>query len=243
LGQNVNSYGRDAKGDGETYDFADLLSDIDKIEGDYVLRFMTSHPKDASKKLIDVMASSRHVARQFHLPMQSGSDRILKAMNRHYDRAKYLDTVTYLRKMIPDVTISSDIIVGFPGETEQDFCDTLSMLDEVGFDMTYSFIYSPRKGTPAAEMEDQIPDNVKGERMNRLLEKQNSIALEKNKPMENTVIRVLCDGPSKNNPSVYSGRSEGNKIVLFKGDESDIGKFINVKKTKAETFALNGEKV
>ncbi len=244
LGQNVNSYGKDAKSDdGEVYDFADLLSDIDKIEGEYLIRFMTSHPKDASDKLIDVIASSKHIAHQFHLPMQSGSDRILKAMNRHYDTEKYLRTVEYLRKKVPDVTISSDIIVGFPGETEEDFCDTLKMLRRVRFDMTYSFIYSPRKDTPAATMECQIPDEVKGERFNRLLELQNEIALEKNKPMENKIVNVLCDGPSKNNDSVYSGRSEGNKIVLFDGNEDDIGKFVTLKITRAETFALYGEKV
>ena len=244
LGQNVNSYGKDAKSDdGEVYDFADLLSDIDKIEGDYYIRFMTSHPKDASDKLIDVIASSKHIAHQFHLPMQSGSDTVLKAMNRHYDREKYLRTVDYLREKVPDVTISSDIIVGFPGETDEDFEDTLEMLRRVRFDMTYSFIYSPRKDTPAAAMDCQIPDAVKGERMNRLLEAQNAIALEKNKPMENKVIKVLCDGPSKNNEDVYSGRSEGNKIVLFDGCESDVGEFLNIKITRAETFALYGEKI
>ncbi len=244
LGQNVNSYGKDAKSDdGEVYDFADLLRDIDKIEGDYHIRFMTSHPKDASDKLIDVIASSRHVAHQFHLPMQSGSDRILKAMNRHYDTEKYLRTVNYLREKVPDVTISSDIIVGFPGESDEDFEATLEMLRKVRFDMTYSFIYSPRKDTPAAAMECQIPDAIKGERMNRLLETQNEIALEKNKPLENKILRVLCDGKSKNNENVYSGRTEGNKIVLFDGNESDTGKFVDILITRAETFALYGEKV
>ena len=244
LGQNVNSYGKDAKSDdGEVYDFADLLADIDKIEGDYYIRFMTSHPKDASNKLIDVIAESKHVAHQFHLPMQSGSDSILKAMNRHYDTEKYLRTVDYLRKRVPDVTISSDIIVGFPSETDEDFEATLDMLRRVKFDMTYSFIYSPRKDTPAAAMNCQIPDGIKGERMNRLLETQNAIALEKNKPMEGKIIKVLCDGPSKNNENVYSGRSEGNKIVLFDGDESDIGRFLSIKITRAETFALYGEKI
>ncbi len=243
LGQNVNSYGKDAKSDdGDVYDFADLLSDIDRIEGDYLIRFMTSHPKDASDKLIDVMAESKHIAHQFHLPMQSGSDRILKEMNRHYDTAKYLRTVEYLRKKIPDITISSDIIVGFPGESEEDFEGTLEMLRRVRFDMTYSFIYSPRKDTPAAVMECQVPDEVKSERFNRLLALQNDIALEKNKPIEGKTIKVLCDGKSKNNENVYSGRSEGNKIVLFDGDESDIGKFIDLKITRAETFALYGEK-
>lgn len=244
LGQNVNSYGKDAKSDdGEVYDFADLLSDIDKIEGDYHIRFMTSHPKDASDKLIDVIAASKHVAHQFHLPMQSGSDRILKEMNRHYDTAKYLRTVDYLREKVTDVTISSDIIVGFPGETEEDFEATLEMLRKVRFDMTYSFIYSPRKDTPAAAMECQIPEEVKGARFNRLLEVQNEIALEKNKPLEDKIIRVLCDGPSKNNEDVYSGRTEGNKIVLFDGNEDDVGKFVELKITHAETFALYGEKI
>ena len=244
LGQNVNSYGKDAKSDdGEIYDFADLLRDIDKIEGDYFIRFMTSHPKDASRKLIDVIAESKHIAHQFHLPMQSGSDSILKAMNRHYDREKYLSTVDYLRKRVPDVTMSSDIIVGFPGETDEDFEATLEMLQRVRFDMTYSFIYSPRKDTPAAAMECQISDTVKGERMNRLLETQNAIALERNKPLEGRILKVLCDGKSKNNENVYSGRTEGNKIVLFDGDERDVGRFIEIKITRAETFALYGEKI
>ncbi len=244
LGQNVNSYGKDAKSDdGEVYDFADLLADIDKIEGDYHIHFVTSHPKDASHKLIDVMAESKHIARQFHLPMQSGSDRVLKAMNRHYDTEKYLGTVEYLRERIPDVTISSDIIVGFPGETGEDFEDTLKMLEKVRFDMIYSFIYSPRKDTPAAAMDCQIADQVKGERFNRLLALQNDIALEKNKPMEGKTVRVLCDGPSKNNDDVYSGRTEGNKIVLFDGNEADTGKFIELKIVRAETFALYGEKI
>ena len=244
LGQNVNSYGKDAKSDdGEVYDFADLLRDIDKIEGDYFIRFMTSHPKDASSKLIDVIAGSKHIAHQFHLPMQSGSDKVLREMNRHYDTEKYLGTVDYLRRKIPDITISSDIIVGFPGETEEDFECTLEMLKKVRFDMTYSFIYSPRKGTPAAEMECQIPEDVKGERFNRLLSLQNDIALEKNKPMEGKIIKVLCDGPSKNNDNVFSGRSEGNKIVLFNGNADDVGRFVELKIARAETFALYGEKV
>ena len=244
LGQNVNSYGKDAKSDdGEVYDFADLLRDIDKIEGDYFIRFMTSHPKDASRKLIDVIADSKHIAHQFHLPMQSGSDTILKAMNRHYNTEKYLATVDYLRERVPDVTMSSDIIVGFPGESDEDFEATLRMLRRVKFDMTYSFIYSPRKDTPAAAMDCQIPDSIKGERMNRLLETQNEIALEKNKPLEGKILRVLCDGKSKNNENVYSGRTEGNKIVLFDGDESDVGKFVNIKIDRAETFALYGDKI
>ena len=243
LGQNVNSYGKDAKGDaGESYDFADLLADLDKIEGDYYLHFMTSHPKDASRKLIDVMASSKHIARQFHLPMQSGSDRILKRMNRHYDRERYLSTVDYLYEKIPDVTITSDIIVGFPGETEEDFAGTLEMIERVRFDMTYSFIFSPRVGTPAAEMEDNATDKEKGERFNRLLEVQNKIGYEKNQTLVGKTVRVLCDGRSKNNPEVFCGRTEGNKIVLFDGCDTDTGNFVELKITRADTFALYGEK-
>ena len=235
LGQNVNSYAK-----GKDYDFADLLSELDKIEGDFILRFMTSHPKDASYKLIDVMASSTHVAHQFHLPLQSGSDAVLKAMNRHYDKARYLDIVRYIREKMPDAALSSDIIVGFPGETDADFEDTMEILDTVRFDMLFSFIYSPRKGTPAAEKE-QIDPKIKGERFDRLLALQHDIALEKNQPMVGKVVRVLCDGPSKNNPAVYSGREEGNKIVFFAASPEDTGKFVNVKINRADAFALWGE--
>ena len=236
LGQNVNSY---AKGMG--YDFADLLCELDKIEGDFILRFMTSHPKDASYKLIDVMANSKHIAHQFHLPLQSGSDKILKAMNRHYDKARYLDIVRYIREKMPDAALSSDIIVGFPGETDQDFEDTMQILDTVRFDMLFSFIYSPRKGTPAAEME-QVDAKITGKRFDRLLALQHDIALEKNQPMVGKTIRVLCDGPSKNNPEIYSGREEGNKIVFFHASPEDTGKFVNVKIDRADAFALWGEK-
>ena len=235
LGQNVNSYAK-----GKDYDFADLLSELDKIEGEYVLRFMTSHPKDASYKLIDVMASSKHIAHQFHLPLQSGSDSILKAMNRHYDKARYLDIVRYIREKMPDAALSSDIIVGFPGETDADFEDTMDILRTVRFDMLFSFIYSPRKGTPAAEKE-QIDPKIKGERFDRLLALQHDIALEKNQPMVGKTIRVLCDGPSKNNPEIYSGREEGNKIVFFAATPEQIGKFVNVKIDRADAFALWGE--
>ena len=235
LGQNVNSYAK-----GKDYDFADLLSELDKIEGDFILRFMTSHPKDASYKLIDVMASSTHVAHQFHLPLQSGSDAVLKAMNRHYDKARYLDIVRYIREKMPDAALSSDIIVGFPGETDADFEDTMEILSTVRFDMLFSFIYSPRKGTPAAEKE-QIDPKIKGERFDRLLALQHDIALQKNQPMVGKVVRVLCDGPSKNNPAVYSGREEGNKIVFFAASPEDTGKFVNVKINRADAFALWGE--
>ncbi len=239
LGQNVNSYGKDAEDD---FDFADLLAALDGIEGDFLLRFMTSHPKDASRKLIDVMASSRHIAHQFHLPMQSGSDAILRAMNRHYDTARYLDTVDYLRARIPDVTITSDIIVGFPGETDADFEATLTMLERVKFDMLYSFIYSPRKGTPAAEWE-QVDPAVKSARFARLLEVQNAIAVERNQPLVGKTLRVLCDGVSKNNPALYAGRTEGNKIAFFEGKPEDTGRYVDFLVERADAFALYGKRV
>ncbi len=235
LGQNVNSYGK-----GTDTDFADLLAELDTIEGDYWLRFMTSHPKDASHKLIDVMANGKHIAHQFHLPLQSGNDTVLKAMNRHYNMDRYMDSVHYMRKLMPDVTVTSDIIVGFPGETEEQFEDTLRALRDVRFDMLYSFIYSPRKGTPAAEKE-QIPDTMKGNRFDRLLATQNEIAQAKNMPLVGETLRVLCDGVSKGDDSVYSGRTEGNKIVFFKGTPDLVGQFVNVEINKAEAFALWGE--
>ena len=238
LGQNVNSY---AKGSDWGYDFADLLAALDAIEGDFTLRFMTSHPKDASSHLIDVMARGKHIAHHFHLPMQSGSDAILKKMNRHYDRARYLAIVKELRERIPDITLTSDIIVGFPGESEQDFEDTLDMLRTVRFDMLYSFIYSARKGTTAAEMV-QIPPEVQGARFDRLLALQNEIAAEKNIALVGQTVRVLCDGASKNDENYCSGRTDGNKIVLFHGDAKALtGQFVWVKIDRAEPFALYGE--
>ena len=240
LGQNVNSYGKDA---GYPYDFADLLAELDTIPGDYVLRFMTSHPKDASRKLIDVMAASTHVAHQFHLPMQSGSDRILRIMNRHYDTAQYLATVDYMREKMPDVTLTSDIIVGFPGETEEDFAGTLDMLRRVRFDMLYSFIYSPRKGTPAAEMPDRIPKPVQQERFDRLLALQGEIGAEKNAALVGETLRVLCDGVSKNNPALLSGRTDGYKIVFFPGNPDSAGTFVRVRIDRTDAFALYGTKI
>ena len=238
LGQNVNSYGKDS---GREYDFADLLAELDKIEGDYLLHFMTSHPKDATKKLIDVMATSKHIARQFHLPLQSGSDRILSLMNRRYDFEKYIGIVDYIREKMPDATVTSDIIVGFPSETEEDFEATLDALRRAKYDMIFSFIYSPRKGTPAAEMAEQIPPEVQKERFDRLLKVQAQISLDSNKPYEGRTVRVLCDGRSKNNNEVFSGRTDGGKIVFFDAEDNDKGCFINVNIEKADTFALYGK--
>ena len=240
LGQNVNSYGKDGDFD---CDFADLLDRLASIEGDYVLHFMTSHPKDATHKLIDVMSKHERIAKHFHLPMQSGSDDVLRRMNRRYDTERYYGIVEYIREKMPECVITSDIIVGFPGETEEDFEGTLNMLRKVRFDMLYSFIYSPRKGTPAAEMEDQIPREVQNARFDRLLALQNEIALEKNLPMVDKTVKVLCDGESKTNSDVYSGRTEGNKIVFFEGAPSDKGKLVSVKIERAEAFALYGSKI
>ncbi|MBP3376340.1 MAG: tRNA (N6-isopentenyl adenosine(37)-C2)-methylthiotransferase MiaB [Clostridia bacterium] len=238
LGQNVNSYGKDS---GFDYDFADLLCELDKIEGDYLIHFMTSHPKDATRKLIDVMADSRHVAKHFHLPMQSGSDRVLKVMNRKYDFEKYISTLDYIRERIEGVTVTSDIIVGFPGETEEDFEDTMRALRRARFDMIYSFQYSPRKGTPAAAMDCQIPKEIKGARFDRMLALQDEISYESNKKLEGRILRVLCDGPSKNNRDIFSGRTEGGKIVFFEGTDADIGNFVDVNIERADTFALSGK--
>ena len=237
LGQNVNSYGVDSSFD---YDFADLLYELDKIEGDYIIHFMTSHPKNASKKLIDVMAESRHVARHFHLPMQSGSDSVLKVMNRRYDFKKYIEILDYIREKMPDCTVSSDIIVGFPTETDADFEDTLAALERARFDMIFSFLYSPRKGTPAAEME-QIPQEVKQARFDRMLALQNSICLEQNKKAEGKTLRVLCEGASKNNADTFFGRTEGGKIVFFEPCPENIGEFVNVNIERGDTFALYGK--
>ncbi len=240
LGQNVNSYGKDS-GD---CDFADLVSEICSLDGDFILRFMTSHPKDASRKLIDVMADSKKCAKQFHLPLQSGSARVLKAMNRRYTPESYLEVVGYMRERMPDIAISSDIIVGFPGETDEEFGETLDMLERVRFDMIYSFIYSPRKLTPAAEMDCQISPEVKSQRMERLLEVQNAISLEKNQAAVGAVQRVLIEGESRSDPTMLTGRNDANKLVHIPRSplsESKIGEFAEVKITRAETFALFGE--
>ncbi len=237
LGQNVNSYGKDL---GMDYDFADLLRDVSAIEGDYLLHFMSSHPKDATHKLIDVMATCPHIAPHFHLPMQSGSDKVLKAMNRRYDTEKYYGIVEYMRQKMPDITITSDIIVGFPGETEEDFEGTLAMLRRVSFDMLYSFIFSPRKGTPADTMPDPVPDAVKSERFARLLSLQNEISLEKNLPLEGKILRVLCDGVSKTNDALCQGRTADGKIVFFACDPARMGTYVSVHIDRADHYALYG---
>ena len=234
LGQNVNSFAGGCS-------FAELIEKISDIDGDFRLRFMTSHPKDVSDELISAMAKSRNAAHHFHLPLQSGSDAVLKAMNRHYDRAHYLSIAEKLRAAMPDIALTTDIIVGFPGETEEDFEETLDILRRVRFDMIYSFIYSPRSGTPAARMENQIPDDIKSARMQRLLAVQDEISYAKNCDAVGKVLRVLADGASKNDPAVYAGRSEAGKLVHFRTDTDVTGQFVNVRITRAEPFCLHGE--
>ena len=236
LGQNVNSYG---KGLDPRPTFAQLISEIDRIDGDYWLRFMTSHPKDCTRELIDAIADSRHISLHLHLPFQSGSDRVLKAMNRRYTREKYLGIVNYAKERIPDVSLTSDVIVGFPGETYEDFQQTLSLIREVGFTSLFTFIYSPRKGTPAAEMDDPVSDEEKGRWFRELLDVQEEIAAERCAAMVGRVERVLVEENAKGDGRL-SGRTSGNIIVEFTGDDSLIGSFQNVKITEARNWILKG---
>ena len=237
LGQNVNSYGKTLE---EKKTFAQLLAEIDKIEGDYWLRFMTSHPKDCSKELIDVIAESKHISSHLHLPFQSGSDRVLKAMNRSYNREKYLDIINYAKKRIPDLSLTSDIIVGFPGETYEEFLETVSLIKEVEFTSLFTFIYSPRKGTPAAEMEDPYSHEEKTKWFSELLKAQEEIAAKRCASMVGRTVKVLVEGKT-DKEGILTGRTSGNIIVDFEGDESLIGTFSNIRITKARNWILNGE--
>ena len=238
LGQNVNSYGKDLDGKPSV---AYLINEISKLEGNFWLHLMTSHPKDATSEMIDAIADSKYCANCFHLPLQSGSDAILKKMNRHYDIERYLSVVSELKEKCKGITLTTDIIVGFPGETEEDFQKTLDVVRSVKYDSIYTFIYSPRRGTPAAEMEAQIPEEIQKERFNRLVDLQNSISKEFNDAMVGKTVRVLVDGRSKNNENVYMSRTENNRIVHFESEKDYTGQFINIKITRGDTFALYGE--
>jgi tRNA-2-methylthio-N6-dimethylallyladenosine synthase len=238
LGQNVNSYG---KGLEPEIDFAELLKRVNKVEGLERIRFMTSHPKDVSDKLISAMAECEKVCEHGHFALQSGSSRILEKMNRKYTREQYLELVKKLRKAMPDIAISTDIIVGFPGETEEDFEDTLSIVKEIEFDSVFTFIYSQREGTPAATHEEQIPEDVKHERFNRLVKVVNDILAKKNKEYEGKIVEVLVEGPSKNDETKLMGRTRTNKLVNFEGNDDIIGTLVRVKITKAQSFSLIGE--
>lgn len=239
LGQNVNSYGKDFDG----YDFSDLLKDASEIEGISRIRFMTSHPKDISRKLIDTMVSSERIMPHLHLPVQSGSDNILKKMNRGYSSGQYMDIVTYARSVMPDISITTDIIVGFPGESEVDFMKTLNLMGEVRFDSAFTFIFSPRKGTPAATFTDQVSEEVKKERFNRLIELQNKCSLESNIKTIGTIQEVLVEGISHNKSDALTGRTRHNKLVNFKFDDVlyNEGDIVNVEITDAKTFSLEGK--
>ncbi len=238
LGQNVNSYGKDLDG-GLT--FAELLDEVCKIDKIERVRFMTSHPKDISDELIEVMARNEKICKQLHLPVQCGSDRILKKMNRSYTREKYLQIVKKVRERMPEIVLSTDIIVGFPGETNEDFEDTLSILKEVEYDLVFSFIYSKRKGTPAAEMPDCITEEEKHRNFDRMQEVQNEISKRRNDAYLGKVEKVLVEGFSKTNSDVLSGRTDGGKVVNFPGGSELVGKLVNVKITETKTWSLTGE--
>ena len=235
LGQNVNSYGKDLS---EKVDFADLLAEIAKIPGEFLIRFMTSHPRDASKKLFDTMAAEPKIAKQLHLPFQSGSSRILKAMNRHYDREHYLELVNYAKSVMPDLVLTSDVIVGFPGETEEDFKETLSLISEVHYDSLFTFIFSPRPGTPAASMEDPTPKEEKNRRFDELCALQNSISESIHNGYVGKTLRCLVDGKDKD---LLTARTEGGRLVRFCGDENLIGTFKDITITGATTWSLTGK--
>ena len=240
LGQNVNSYaGVDQNG--VKWSFARLLREVDRIPGIERIRFMTSHPRDLSDELIQCFAELKHLCRQIHLPVQAGSDKVLKEMNRHYDSAHYLELIEKLRAACPEISISTDIIVGFPGETDEDFMSTIELVNKVRYDSAFTFIYSVRKGTPAEKYTNQVPEETKHARFNRLVDAIHKIQEEKAADYQDAVLDVLVEGYSKTDKTMLTGRTESNKTVDFSGDPSLIGKIVSVRITKAQTFSLYGE--
>lgn len=235
LGQNVNSYGKDLSCG---VDFADLLEQIAQIPGDFLIRFMTSHPRDASEKLFDTMAKYDKIAKQLHLPFQSGSSRVLKAMNRHYDRETYLKKVLYAKSVMPDLVLTSDVIVGFPGETEEEFEETISLIEQVHYDSLFTFIFSPRTGTPAASMEDPTPKEEKNRRFDKLCARQNAISEEIHRSYVGKRMRCLVDGTDKD---LLTARTEGGRLVRFAGCPELIGTYQYITITGATTWSLTGE--
>lgn len=240
LGQNVNSYGKNLE---NPISFAQLLQEIEKIEGLERIRFMTSHPKDLSDELIEVMKNSKKICKHLHLPLQSGSSRILKIMNRHYDKEKYLELVDKIRKALPDIALTTDIIVGFPGETEEDFEETLDVVRKVEYDSAYTFIYSKRTGTPAASMEDQIPEDVVKVRFDRLLKEVQQIATKKAEKLTGSTQKVLVENVNEQDERLVTGRISNNSVVHLKGSAELIGKIIDVKLTECKGFYYIGEEV
>lgn len=239
LGQNVNSYGNDFKDD--NYNFPKLLKDIEKIDGIEIIRFMSPHPKDFSDELIEVIKNSKKIARQIHLPLQSGSTKILKEMNRKHTKEDYLKIVEKLKNADDNISISTDIIVGFPGETEKDFLDTLDVVKKVKFDQIYMFIYSKRVGTRAEKMEDYTKQEEKVKRLERLKKEYEKYLPDNNKKMIGKIYRVLVEGKSKNNNKLYTGRTSQNKVVIFEAKEEDVGKIVDVKIVSEHLWYLKGE--
>ncbi len=235
LGQNVNSYGKDLDGG---LDFAGLLAQIDQIEGDFLIRFMTSHPKDASARLFDVMAASQKIAPHLHLPFQSGSSRVLRAMNRGYTREGYLDLIAALRARIPNIVLTSDVIVGFPGEDAEDFAQTLSLIESVRFDALFTFLFSPREGTPAAKLSDPVPAEEKRRHFQELLDVQNAISAEKHAAYVGGVYPCLIDGQDERGN--LTARTAGGRLVHVEGAQALIGKRLPLRITGATTWALYG---
>ena len=238
LGQNVNSYG---KGLEEDIDFAKLLRKINEVEGLERIRFMTPHPKDLTKDVIMAIKECDKLCEQVHLPVQSGSNRVLKKMNRHYTKESYLELVELIKKEIPGVSITTDIIVGFPGETEEDFLDTLDLVNKVQYDSAFTFIYSRRNNTPADMMLNQVSDDDKHHRFDRLIKAVNDSVIRKNKEFEGKVVEVLVEGPSKNDESKFTGRTRNGKLVNFSGENIKAGDLVNVKIVRAQPFSLVGE--
>ena len=234
LGQNVNSYGKDL---GCGVDFSDLLAMIAQLDGDFLIRFMTSHPRDAGQKLFDTIAKYPKIAKQLHLPFQSGSSRVLKAMNRHYDREKYLAAVEYAKSVMPELVLTSDVIVGFPGETEEEFEETISLIEAVRYDALFTFIFSPRHGTPAASMEDPTPKEEKNRRFDKLCNVQNRISEEIHAAYVGKIMRCLVDGVDGDQ---LTARTEGGRLVRFAGEESLIGTYQNITITGSTTWSLTG---
>ena len=235
LGQNVNSYGKDLE---RGMDFADLLAAIAQLPGDFLIRFMTSHPRDASRKLFDTMAKYPKIAKQLHLPFQSGSSRVLKAMNRHYDREKYLELVAYAKSVMPELVLTSDVIVGFPGETEEEFEETITLIEQVRYDALFTFIVSPRKGTPAASMDDPTGKEEKNRRFDRLCAVQNGISEQIHNEYVGKTMRCLIDGTDKD---CLTARTEGGRLVRLHGSEKLIGTFASITITGSTTWSLTGE--
>ena len=239
LGQNVNSYGKNLE---NPVTFAELLRRVEKVEGIKRIRFMTSHPKDLSDELIDVMKASDKICRQLHLPLQSGSSRLLKLMNRHYDKEGYLELVGKIRDKMPDIALTTDIIVGFPGETEEDFSETMDVVEKVRFDSAFTFIYSKRTGTPAANMEDQVPEDVVKERFDRLLARVQEISAEKTQKAVGRTVTVLVEEENNQDSSLVTGRTEQNYVVHFPGDKTMIGQLVSVKLCESKGFYFLGER-